>query len=239
MPTLKWEEFNRRIVSESLRWEEVQEELLYILAELDKLRREDRIEEGKYRQKGNYFRDTIIALVKARCGIELREREIPGRTDVHRVDLSYLQDAEHPQRGFVLLAGEAKAMGSPEHQRANRHYPERTLTIDIDKRIKEVKYTSIDLKRRSDPEVTRSWNEFILETSPAFFSAWLMRLGVQDRIEHVFEKLVGVSEYTNGVGVAIYRERDDGFYEWVSAIQAPLLTIGALIDTICRHLKST
>ena len=33
MPIPKWEEFNHRIVSESLRWEEVQEELLYILAE--------------------------------------------------------------------------------------------------------------------------------------------------------------------------------------------------------------
>ncbi len=176
--------------------------------------------------------------MKARCGFELRERELPGKTDVHRVDLSYLQDPEDPRRGFVLLAGEAKAMGSPEHERGGKRYPERTLTIDIDKRIKEVKYTSIDLKRRSDPQVTKEWAEFITETPPAFFAAWPMRLAVRDRPEHIFEKLTGVTEYTNGVGVALYREQEDGSYEWISEIPAPLLTIEALIEAICHHLRN-
>jgi len=113
MPTPRWQALNERIVREGLRWQDIEGEFIDLLVELDQLRRADRIPEGKYRQKGNYFRNTIIALVKARCGYELREREIPGKTDVHRVDLSYLQDADDPARGFVLLAGEAKAMGSP------------------------------------------------------------------------------------------------------------------------------
>jgi len=238
MPTPRWQALNQRIIHEGLSWSDIGEEFLGSLAELDQLRREDRIPEGRYRQKGNYFRDTIIALVKARCGFELREREIPGKTDVHRVDLSYLEDADDPRRGFVLLAGEAKAMGSPEHERGGKRYPERTLMIDIDKRIKEVKYTSIDLKRRFDPRVSKDWGNFITETPPAFFTAWLMRLGTRDRLEHIYAKLTGVDEYTNGVGVALYREREEEAYAWITAIPTPLLTIEMLIEAICRHFKA-
>jgi hypothetical protein len=238
MPVQSWEELNRRIVQENLRWREVQEQLLNILVELDRLRREDRIPEGRYRQKGNYFRDTIIALIEASCGFKLYEQELPGKTDRHRVDISYLQNYENPRQGFVLLAGEVKAMGSPEHEREGKRYPERTLTIDIDKRIKEVKYTSIDLKRLADPTVSRGWYRFIRETPPAFFTAWLLRLAAQDRLEHVFEKLKGISEYTNGVGVAIYREWSAGQYEWIEKVPDPLLTIGEFIELICRFLQA-
>lgn len=236
MPIPQWQELNRRIVYEKLRWRDIQEELLNILAELDQLRREDRIPEGKYRQKGNYFRDTIIALVKARCGYSLRERELLGKTDVHRVDLSYIQDVENPERGVLILAGEVKAMGSPGHKRDDRHYPERTITIDIDKRIKEVKYTSVDLKRLIDPQVSKGWDKFIANTPPAFFTAWLMRLASHDRVEHIFKKLAGVTEYTNGVGVALYQEGDDGTYEWIMEIPKPLLTIEALVEEVCHYL---
>ncbi len=237
MPVPSWENLNHRIVQQRLRWEQIQEELLNILAELDRLRREDRIPEGRYRQKGNYFRDTIIALVKASCGFELRERELPGRTDKHRVDVSYLQNDENPRQGFVLLAGEAKAMGSPEHEREGKRYPERTLTIDIDKRVKEVKYTSIDLKRLADPQVSIGWDRFIRETPPAFFVAWLLRLATSDRPEHIFNKLKGVSEYTNGIGVAVYCERSPGQYEWIENVPKPLLTIGEFIELVCRFLQ--
>ena len=238
MPTPRWKMLNHRIVHEKLQWKDIQEELLAILAELDTLRQEDRIPEGRYRQKGNYFKDTIIALVKAHCGFILREREIPGRTDVHRVDLSYLQNAEDPQQGVVLLAGEAKAMGSPEHERSGKRYPERTLTIDIDKRIKEVKYTSVDLKRRADPQVSKDWDSFITETPPAFFAAWLMRLAAKDRLEHILEKLIGVAEYTNGVGVALYHGEGEGAaYKWITEIPEPLFSIESLIEAICQHLK--
>lgn len=67
MPTPEWQALNKRIVKGGLRWRDIEDELLSLLVQLDQLRREDRIQEGKYRQKGNYFRDTIIALVKAQC----------------------------------------------------------------------------------------------------------------------------------------------------------------------------
>lgn len=192
MPTRRWKDLNHRIAVEKLRWGDVRQELLDVLAEVDRLRRNDRISEGQYRQKGNYFRDTVIALIKSSCDFELCEREVRGKTDMHRVDLSYVHDAGEPRRSFVLLAAEVKAMGSPQHTRTGARYPERTLTIDIDKRIKEVKYTSIDLKRLTDPQVAKGWTQFIAETPPAFFTAWLMRLAVRDRINHICEKLMGV-----------------------------------------------
>ncbi len=49
----RWRNLHEHIVRKGLRWEDIEEELLRILTELDRLRRRGRIPEGKYRQKGN------------------------------------------------------------------------------------------------------------------------------------------------------------------------------------------
>lgn len=236
MPIPRWKSLNRRIVRRKLRWEDIQEELLDILVELDALRRQGRIPEGQYRQKGNDFRDTVIALVRARCGIALKERMLYGKSDVFRVDLSYVLPSSDLKRSPILLAGEVKAIGSPEHRGKGWQYPERTVSIDIDKRIKEVKYISVDLKRRADPEVRLGWSHFIQKTLPAFFVAWLLRVSGRNNVNNIFKKLIGVTEYTNGVGMALYQESSSGRYEWISPLPPPLLSIGELVEAICHSL---
>lgn len=238
MPTQRWKSLNRRIVRHKLRWGDIQEELLDILIALDALRRQGRIPEGRYRQKGNDFRDTIIALVQAQCGIVLKERRVHGKSDVFRVDLSYLPPSSASRRNPILLAGEVKAIGSPEHRGKGRRYPERTVSIDIDKRIKEVKYVSVDLKRRTDPEVRLGWSHFIQKTPPAFFVAWLLRVSHRNNVNNIFRKLIGLAEYTNGVGVALYRESSPGRYEWISPLPPPLLSIGELVEAVCHSLET-
>lgn len=231
MPVFEqWIILNEKIVAERLRFVQIEDELLQIIKEVDEARETDAIDEGEYRQKGNFFRNMIIALVKARCGLELRDRKIQGRTDVHDVDLSALGVTDGHE--IAIVAGEVKMLGSPAHVRGGREYDERTISIDIDKRLKEVKYTPIDLKRRYNPEVKEGWSKWIRQTSPKFFSAWLMRLATKDKLERIIRKLEGLAEYNNAVGAALYQQ-DRSEYEWVKFESEKVLTVDGLVDIIC------
>lgn len=198
---------------------------------MDEARKVDAIDEGAYRQKGNFFRDTVIALVEGRCELELWDRKIQGRTEIHNVDLSAFGDGHE----VVIVAGEVKMLGSPAHMRGGRKYAERTISIDIDKRVKEVKYTPIDLKRRYNPEVEEGWSNWIQQTHPKFFSAWLMRLAAKDKIDHIVKKLEGLTEYNNGVGIALYQQGRSE-YEWVNFDSEKVLTVDELVDLICEEV---
>jgi len=233
MPFERWSALNDKIIREKLSFKDIQDELLQVLESLDELRKVGGIEEGVYRQKGNYFKNTIIALVQARCDVILRERELIGRTDKHKVDFAFVNS-----RGVELyvVAGEAKMLGSPPHVRGDKQYPERTISIDIDKRIKEVKYTPIDLKRRFSSNEIGDWQKWVDESYPKFFSAWLLRLGAGNRLDHVISKLESIREYNNAVGVAIYTEVDEK-YQWVEIPpNSRLLNIDQFVEEICREI---
>ena len=225
-----WTRLNEKVAAEGLRFAQIEDELLQIIKEVDEARKADTIDEGEYRQKGNFFRNTIIAMVEARCGLELRDRKIQGRTDVHDVDLSALGVTDGHE--IVIVAGEVKMLGSPAHVRGSREYDERTISIDIDKRLKEVKYTPIDLKRRYSPEVKEGWSKWIQQTHPKFFSAWLMRLATKDKLERIIKKLESLTEYNNAVSAALYQQGHNG-YEWVKFKSEKVLTVDELVDLIC------
>lgn len=232
-PFEEWRRLNLEIVKSRRRWSQIHIPLLKLIGHLDYLRRNDRIDEGAYRQKGNLFRDTVQALVAARCGVQLKDTKVFGRTDKHDLDFAGFQDEE----GTVLvMAGEAKMLGSPPHTRAGKEYGERTISIDIDKRLKEVKYTPIDLKRSQDSEIQKGWAQWLEETRPMFFSAWLCRLAKRDRLERVVRKFEGLREYNNGVAVAIYRE-NGGRYEWVDVQSKKLTGMDGLVDLICGTMR--
>ncbi|MEM3207360.1 MAG: hypothetical protein QXQ87_04935 [Halobacteria archaeon] len=231
-PFEEWHRMNGEIVQRGKRWSQTRVPLLELVGRLDDLRRSDRIDEGAYRQKGNLFRDTVQALVTARCGVRLKDTKVDGRTDRHDLDFAGFQDEKGT---IVVMAGEAKMLGSPPHIRAGKEYGERTISIDIDKRLKEVKYTPIDLKRHQDSEIRKGWTQWLEETQPKFFSAWLCRLAARDRLDRVIRKLEGLREYNNGVGVAIYRE-SGGRYEWVDVQSKKLADMDGLVDLICRAM---
>ena len=233
-PVKEWSKLNARIVKGKLKWDDIKDKLLEIISAMDNLWENGKIPEGEYRQKGNHFKDTVIALVKAQCGINVTGKKVKGRTDKHAVDLCYFKGKSNG--GVLIIAGEAKMLGSPKHLMDRRTYPERTITIDIDKRSKEVKYTPIDLKRLNDPEVVTGWKKWIDETKPKFFSAWMMRFASKNHLGNVISKLEGISEYNNGVGIAIYKDQDRR-YAWVDIKSSKLLTLGDLVDQICAAMR--
>ena len=220
-----------------MRFSDCKKDLLKILEILDELWRTGKIEEGIYRQKGNLFKDTISALIEARCGISVKETKLKGRTDIHKVDLG----TDYVTIGSVetvIIAGEVKMLGSPPHLRGGVPVGERPVSIDIDKRIKEVKYTPIDLKRLLNPSIEEGWDQWLEKTPPAFFSFWLLRLGTRNHVDKLMEKFRGLTEYNNGVAVEAYKEENEK-YVWTELPyeEYGILTIDAAIDQICEILQ--
>jgi len=104
--------------------------------------------EGEYRQKGNAFRDFISELIFVRSEgtYRLLDRKVRGYTERnHDVDLAYVVG------GRVIVAGEVKMTGSPPHSRGSYVQKERKTQSDLDKRLKEVKFTAVDLKLYHTP----------------------------------------------------------------------------------------
>lgn len=230
-PYDQWDRLNGRIAERHMTWAEVSAELIEVIQHIDSLRKVDRIPEGLYRQKGNRFRDTIRMLILARSGMLMPERKVSGRTDAHKVDLAW------PKGGPVQVALEAKMIGSPAHIRGEKSYKERPISIDLDKRMKEVKYTAIDLKRWSVPEEILGWTRWRDSTPPRFGVALCMRLGAKERIPRLTKKLDGISEYADAIGVAIYTERSRGRLDWVDQERIGLPSPGDLVDEVVRWAR--
>src|SRR6266567_2345381 len=131
----QWRSLNHEIVLKKLKWSDIGQRLLGLISETDALWRDGKVAAGIYRQKGNLFRDTVISLVQARCGLRIEGRKVPGRSDKHAVDLAAFESSTGGP--ILVLAGETKMIGSPPHATKSEHYPERTISIDIDKRSKD------------------------------------------------------------------------------------------------------
>lgn len=147
---------------------------------------------------------------------------------VHKVDFAYLKAISG--HDVPIIAGEAKMLGSPAHIRpSGEHYPERPISIDLDKRIKEVKYTSVDLKRKFGISFIRGWEEWIDQSYPRFYSFWGCRLGERNNTSSLIEKFRGVTKYNNGCDVFIYEE---GSYKKFFDERLDAFSIDKVIDSI-------
>ncbi|NJE60722.1 hypothetical protein [Thermococcus sp. 21S7] len=190
--------------------------------------------DGEYRQKGNAFRDFISELIFVRSDHQYRlvDKKVQGYTERnHDVDLAYVV------RGTVLVAGEVKMTGSPSHRRGNYIQKERKTQSDLDKRLKEVKFTAVDLKLRHTPndiliKITSNstpsstnlplwWDEWIKTSVPGFYSFWASRLASGQRRGNktvnadnpslLLEKFDKLRKYNNAVGVFMFREEGDRY----------------------------
>ena len=94
--------------------------------------------------KGDFFNDLLLVLLRNCSGVTLgpSRRKVPGLVvPVHNLDGIYPPEGEI---GFML---EAKMMGTPKHINSPRQKPAgRPGSADLDKRVKELAFKSIDLK---------------------------------------------------------------------------------------------
>ena len=94
--------------------------------------------------KGDFFNDLLAVLLQSCAGIEAlaTRSRVPGLiVPVHNLDGAY------PDEGPIRFLLEAKMFGTPKHSNNPRQNPiGRPGSADIDKRIKELAFKSIDLK---------------------------------------------------------------------------------------------
>jgi hypothetical protein len=93
--------------------------------------------------KGDFFNDLLAVLLENCARLTLWSRgAVPGLVfPKHNLDVSY------PSTGLVEFNLEAKAVGTPKHPGSPKQKPiGRPGSADLDKRIKEVAFKTIDLK---------------------------------------------------------------------------------------------
>lgn len=93
--------------------------------------------------KGDFFNDLLALLLENCAGVQLYSRgDVPGLIfPKHSLDVTY------PSRGLVEFVLEAKAVGTPKHPLSPRaRQIGRAGSADLDKRVKEIAFKTIDLK---------------------------------------------------------------------------------------------
>ena len=118
--------------------------------------------------KGDFFNDLLALLLENCAGVQLYSRgRVPGLIiPRHNLDVTF------PRAGPIEFILEAKALGTPKHPGSPKEKPAgRGGSADLDKRIKEIGFKTIDLKA----EYARILSE--KGTSPSSISgdltAWL------------------------------------------------------------------
>ncbi|HUQ98373.1 MAG TPA: hypothetical protein VM166_02900 [Gemmatimonadaceae bacterium] len=93
--------------------------------------------------KGDFFNDLLALLLENCAGIQLFSRgDVPGLIfPKHHLDVTF------PSTGAVEFVLEAKAVGTPKHPGSPRQRAVgRAGSADLDKRVKEIGFKTIDLK---------------------------------------------------------------------------------------------
>lgn len=215
-------------------FESLQDDFLVMMEGFDISGLPGRIPPGIYRQKGNRFKDLIGTLIRRRCNLNFIEREIEGLTDRHVVDLVF------PARGSPEIAMEVKMAGRPEHiDEAGTKRPLRGGEVDLDKRLKEVKYTPIDLKLRYSGTVVKDWDSWVKESVPYFYTIYGFFLGNPRRLDRTVEKFVKLaSHYNNGVGLFLYLREGDRYVAVIDHPDLKNLRIDDVVGEVCRKARS-
>jgi hypothetical protein len=93
--------------------------------------------------KGDFFNDLLALLLENCAGVTLYSRGgVPGLIfPKHNLDITF------PNTGVVQFMMEAKAVGTPKHPGSPKQKPlGRPGSADLDKRVKEIGFKTIDLK---------------------------------------------------------------------------------------------
>lgn len=224
-----------------IRFQDIEDVFLDFMQAVNGLRRKGKFPAGQYRQKGNWWRDLMAALVKARCGVVMPDRRVEGLTDIHSLDMVYPDPLG--EVGAPLIVVEAKMLGSPEHiEPDGTRRPERGGAVDLDKRLKEVKYTPIDLRLKYTGLVASDWEEWNRTAIPKFYSLWAFRVASRERQtvqRRIMDKMIGLARYYNTrVGFYLYEEDKGGQYRRFSAAVPRGHTVDEVIEAICDNVKS-
>jgi hypothetical protein len=196
--------------------------------------------------KGDFFND-LLALILEKCAeVELYSRGgVPGLIfPQHNLDVTY------PSTGAIEFVLEAKAVGTPRHPGSPRQRPiGRAGSADLDKRVKEIGFKTIDLKaeyarilagRGESSNVIAgdltSWLHSVRPRSYVFFAARVVNDKDRERVVRFADLAALVSD---AVGLFCYRpvSNDEPTRYRAEAVPAHL-ELDRVLFRACQDLKA-
>lgn len=136
--------YDQAVKSSPKTWEEVEGGFLRAMEAFDANIARGAADMGDLQNgKGDFFNDLLALLLENCAGVTLFSRGgVPGLIfPKHNLDVTF------PATGVVKFLLEAKAVGTPKHPGNPRQKPiGRGGSADLDKRIKEIGFKTIDLK---------------------------------------------------------------------------------------------
>ncbi len=181
------------------RWTDVEGEFLQVVEQFDTEFSDGGRGTGWYQSKARYFNDLIVALLRnaSKNPISLRCKKNSQLFDLIDIDICF------PEAGDPIVAGEVKILGTPPHP-GNKNKA-RGGAADLHKRVREVAFTSMDLKAAyAPPQPIGSFQKWVDATSPGYFAFWAIRANDALDLEKIRSTLSSLRAYCNGVGAVIY-----------------------------------
>lgn len=194
-------------------WGEVEEHFLRGMAAFD-----DNVASGVANMgdlqngKGDFFNDLLAMLLENCAGVQLYSRgKVPGlMIPRHNLDVTF------PARGNIEFVLEAKAVGTPKHPGSPKQKAAgRPASADLDKRIKEVGFKTIDLKAEfarlmaaaghSPTSISGDLTAWLRSVKPKWYLFFAARV-ISDRdLAQVIAKAQHAELVSDAVGVYAFR----------------------------------
>jgi hypothetical protein len=200
---------------------------------------------GQNQNKGLFFNELIARLIERCAGLGVAQRgKRPGiLLPTVDVDLCFPAD---PKTRPAMIA-EVKMAGTPKHKGSpTAGLMGRPASADVDKRIREIALSVIDLKLADVQGGTTSIGDitsWIQGTRPHFFALFGLRVIDDNDLRKVLARFQYLANsYANGVGLALYRPVEPATPEGritYAAIPAPGgMSIDDTVKRICRLIKA-
>lgn len=158
--------------------------------------------DGWYKAKARYFNDLIVLLLENYTGKAMSTRKKHNSHLFAEVDV----DVCYSTGGALVFGGEVKALGTPPHP--GNDDTARPGSQDIHKRVREVAFTSIDLKAaHAAPQKIATFQDWVNSTDPKYASFWSIRANDAADLHRVRSVLGGLRRFCNGVGAVVYMPR--------------------------------
>jgi hypothetical protein len=196
--------------------------------------------------KGDFFNDLLSLILENCAQIQLYSRGgVPGLTfPKHNLDVTY------PSVGTIEFILEAKAVGTPKHPRSPRAKDYgRPGSADLDKRVKEIGFKTIDLKAEYARILTgtgespttisgdlTSWLRSVRPRSYVFLAARVISDADRDR---VFQFARVANLVSDAVGVFCFRPVNNTQLTRYKSEKVPSdIELGRVLFRACQDLIS-
>lgn len=213
------------------RWSDLESRFIKAVESFDAEFASGRQDSGWYRAKARYFNDFVIQVLQNWSRMDVvgpvhRDSQLFDKIDI---------DICFPGEGIPSVGAEVKALGTPAH--AGNGWKARAGSRDLHKRVREVAFTSTDLKAAyARPVAIKTFQSWVDRTDPAYFSFWAVRVEDKNDFETVRSILVGLRNYCNGVGAVIYEPVPNAKTSRYRVKKVPELTMDKALRSMAQHM---